>query len=333
MLSEPTPGSPGDLGNPEEAIVPEAPTDRQLLERFVQVRDEAAFAALVERHGPMVLSVCRRVLPDADDANDAFQATFLVLVRKADSLKDPDTLAGWLYGVAYRTAQNARVEAARRSHHERQAAAVRPDPAYDDSVDRLLPLLDQELQRLPEKYRAPLVLCYLEGKTHVEAARQLGWPVGSMSSRLARGRELLRNRLTARQQAMLVAFFAGTWTANQRATSVPPPLANATVKAAVGLAGEERQRRAVVLSPSVSSLMEGSLRGLSAERGGRSLLAVILLLSATAVGSGIGLAGSRHPVEAGQMVQPTALDTPSRPPTGPARAIPAPVPVQGTCRH
>jgi RNA polymerase sigma factor (sigma-70 family) len=331
MLTEPTPGSPGDLGNPAESMAREAPTDRQLLERFVRSRDEAAFAALVARHGPMVLSVCRRVLPDADYANDAFQATFLVLVRKADSLNNPDLLAGWLYGVAYRTAQNARVEAARRNHHERQAAAVRPDPAYDDAVDRMLPLLDQELQRLPEKYRAPLVLCYLEGKTHVEAAQQLGWPVGSMSSRLARGREILRNRLSARQQAMLVGFFAGSWTANAQAAPVPvpPPLANATVQAAVGLAGEERQRRAVALSPSVSSLMEGSLRSLSAERGGRSLLAVLVLLSATAVGSAIGLTGSQHPVEAGQLVQPATLDTPSQPPTGPSQAKP----VQGACRH
>jgi RNA polymerase sigma factor (sigma-70 family) len=303
--------------------VAEPPTDRQLLERFVQSHDEAAFASLVERHGPMVLSVCQRVLADANDAHDAFQATFLVLVRKADSLSNPDLLAGWLYGVAQRTAQNARVAAARRSRHERQAAAVRPERAADDSLDDWLPLLEQELLRLPEKYRSPLVLCYLEGKTNGEAARQLGWPIGSMSSRLARGRQILHNRLTARQQAVLLAFFAGSWTSDAQGASLPPPLANATVKAAVGLTGEDRQRRPVPLAPSVSELLEGSLRGLAAERGGRSLLAVLILFSAVALGGGLGYASGRQDDATGKLSAPSSLE--AAPPSSPAPL--------GACRH
>jgi RNA polymerase sigma factor (sigma-70 family) len=321
-MFEPTPEELRSPGNPEDPMPAEEPTDRQLVEQFVRSADEAAFAAIVARHGPMVLAACRRVLPNAEDAHDTFQATFLVLVRKAGSLSNPDLLAGWLYGVAYRTAQNARAEAARRSRHERQAAAMTRDPGLDED---LLPLLDQELQRLPEKYRAPLVLCYLEGKTHVEAAKQLGWPIGSMSSRLERGRQILRNRLTARQQAMLVAFFAGTWTANARAAGVPPPLANATVQAAVGLAGEERQRRTVALSPRVSSLLEGSMQALAAERNGRALPVMLLLAAAVLTGSGIGYAASRQELPA----QPPAMEVRSSPP-GSATPIPAP---PGACRH
>jgi RNA polymerase sigma-70 factor (ECF subfamily) len=177
---------------------PEEAGDGELLERFRLRRDEASFAALVRRHGPMVLGVCSRILGNAHDAEDAFQVTFLVLAKKAGSLARPDLLANWLYGVAYRTARKARGRALRQGEHERQAevmARAQPDP--QEPARELREVLDEELNRLPEKYRAPLVLCYLEGKTNEEAARQLGWPVGSMSARLARGRGLLRARLKA----------------------------------------------------------------------------------------------------------------------------------------
>src|SRR5215472_4077824 len=173
-------------------------TDRHLLERFVSAQDQAAFAALVQRHGPMVLGVCRRLLRDAHEAEDAFQATFLVLVHKARSIDRPELLGPWLYGVAVRIAGQAR-QAARRRAREREAAAM---PDGDPSVElvwrELRQVLDEELGRLAQKYRAPLVLVYLEGKTTEEVARQLGCPKGTVQSRLARGRDRLRQRLVRR---------------------------------------------------------------------------------------------------------------------------------------
>jgi RNA polymerase sigma factor (sigma-70 family) len=174
-------------------------TDGRLLKRFASQQDQAAFAALVRRHGPMVLAVCRRVLGNAHDADDAFQATFLVLVRKAGAIARPELLANWLYGVAYRVAVKARANAARRSKHEQRApvkACV--DPVAEATGREVHAVLDAELRHLPEQYRAPLVLCYLEGKTNAEAACMLGWPTGSISGRLARARELLRMRLVRR---------------------------------------------------------------------------------------------------------------------------------------
>src|SRR5581483_9321050 len=165
------------------------PTDAELLERFLASRDETAFEALVRRHGPMVLGVCRRILRDSHDAEDAFQATFLVLVRKAASVVPREQLGNWLYGVAYRTALKARTARARRRRHERRAHALPAAAPAGESLD-LRPLLDQHLERLPAAYRAAVVLCDLEGRTKREAARQLGVPEGTLSSRLARGRAL-----------------------------------------------------------------------------------------------------------------------------------------------
>jgi RNA polymerase sigma factor (sigma-70 family) len=176
-----------------------AAEDEELVARFVQSRDEPAFEALVRRHGSMVLGVCRRILENTQDAEDAFQATFVVLSQKAHSLKKPGQLAGWLYGVAYRLARKAKVRAARRSFHERRAGlntAVRQPPPADDSRETLA-LLRRELAHLPMKYRMPLLLCYLQGLTNEQAAQRLGWPGGSMSYRLARGRQMLRDRLYA----------------------------------------------------------------------------------------------------------------------------------------
>src|SRR5205085_417873 len=154
---------------------------------------------LVDRHGPMVLSVCRRVLGNAHDAEDAFQAAFLVLVRRARKILRRESVGSWLHGVAYRTALKARTAALRRLVKEKQTAAGQ---AVDDRSDivwrELRPILDEEIDRLPEKYRLPLVLCYLEGKTNAEVARQLRWPKGTVATRLARAREQLRRRLTRR---------------------------------------------------------------------------------------------------------------------------------------
>jgi RNA polymerase sigma factor (sigma-70 family) len=172
------------------------PTDADLWERYVRGRDEAAFEALVRKHGPMVLGVCRRLLRNEQDTEDAFQATFLVLVRKAASLRSPCALANWLHGVARRTALEARSSAAKRRAKE---AAVPPRSTTPGGPgDDLRPALDQELGRLAEKYRVVVVLCDLEGKTRREAARQLGWAEGTVASRLARGRGILAERLARR---------------------------------------------------------------------------------------------------------------------------------------
>jgi RNA polymerase sigma factor (sigma-70 family) len=173
-----------------------AVTDGQLLARFVAAHDEAAFAALLRRHGPMVLGVCRRLLRHTQDAEDAFQATFLVLARRAGSVVKRDSVSSWLYAVAYRTACNARAGRARRRARERQVEELpQPEVAPAEPQD-WRPLLDHELSRLPERYRQAVVLCDLEGLPRKEVARQLGLPEGTLSSRLSRGRQVLAKRLT-----------------------------------------------------------------------------------------------------------------------------------------
>ena len=180
--------------------------DGPLLVRFAADRDEAAFAALVRRHGPMVLAAGRRVLADANDAEDVFQATFLLLACKAGSVRSSGSLGAWLHRTATRLALALREQAARRRKHERAAVAVRPtDPSAEAAWRDVAPLLDAELLRLPDKYRLPVVLCCLEEKTHAEAARELGWPRGSVAGRLSRARELLRRRLTRRGVTLTAA--------------------------------------------------------------------------------------------------------------------------------
>src|SRR6266498_1737548 len=178
---------PGDGGSP---------TDGELLEHYLERQDQSAFEALLARHGPMVLGVCRRILASAADAEDAFQATFLVLVRKAASVVPRELVGNWLYGVAYRTATSAKAMNARRRVKERSAA--KPEACEEAAWTDVRPLLDEELSRLPDKYRIPIVLCDLEGETRREAARQLGWPEGTLSTRLRAGRHLLAKALARR---------------------------------------------------------------------------------------------------------------------------------------
>src|SRR5262245_17900585 len=229
----------------------------QLLERYLERRDESAFEALVLRHAPMVLGVCRRMLGDPRDVEDAFQATFLVLVRRARQLGPRDAIGPWLHGVAVRVALRARAQAARRRRHEPIALefpAVAPVDSHPDP--ELGEVLDQELSRLPAKYRSPLVLCYLEGRTHEEAARQLQWPLGTVKGRLARARDLLRSRLTRRGLSPTAGALAILLTPDATA-ALQHPLVERTVRSSWKLvAGQSLSQ---VVSTSITSLVEGVL--------------------------------------------------------------------------
>jgi RNA polymerase sigma factor (sigma-70 family) len=215
-------------------------SDGQLLERFVSECDAEAFRKLVARHGPAVLQMCREVLHDAHEAEDAFQATFIVFVRKARSIQDPEALGGWLRGVAYRTALRARCRAARRHVIERtRAAMVRSEDIAEDFSPDLRHAIRAELERLPDSYREPVTLCYIEGMTHQEAAAQLGWPVGTVKVRLVRGRRLLRERLD-RRGVTLGASLLFLLLDPSKARAVPARLVESTARA-MALAAKGRR--------------------------------------------------------------------------------------------
>ena len=234
--------------------------DRHLLERFVTAQDEAAFAALVRRHGPMVLGVCRRLLHDAHESEDAFQATFLVLVHKARSIDRPELLGPWLYGVAVRTAGQAR-QAARRRARDREAAAMpEVDPSVEVAWRELRQVLDDELGQLAQKYRAPLVLVYLEGKSTEEVARLLGCPKGTVLSRLARGRDRLRDRLVRRGVALSVGTLAIVLVGRTAPVAVPAALAKGAIKAAVLAAAGNAAAGAIPAT--VAALTKGVLQAM-----------------------------------------------------------------------
>jgi RNA polymerase sigma factor (sigma-70 family) len=207
-------------------------SDAQLLENYLRVREEAAFAALVHRHGPMVWGVCRRVLRNHEDAEDAFQATFLVLVRKAESIRSRERVGNWLYGVAYQTARRARTMAARRARRERQTAVL-PEPAVEPQSPwhDWLPLLDQELSCLPEKYRTVIVLCDLEGKTRKEAAQLCRLPEGTVASRLATARALLAKRLARQGVGLSAGALALLLSQQVTAAAMPASVAANTITA------------------------------------------------------------------------------------------------------
>jgi RNA polymerase sigma factor (sigma-70 family) len=255
-------------------------TDGQLLGRFVATRDEAAFAALVRRHGPMVLGVCRRVLRDFHEAEDAFQATFLVLARKAASVARRESLGCWLYQVAYHTALEAGAANARRRSRERQVRDM-PHPQVMPAEARdWRPLLDRELSRLPEKYRAALVLCDLEERGRREAARQLGVPEGTLSSRLANGRKLLAKRLAARGLALFGGALAAALTAEAASAQVPASLVLTTAKAAALVAAGQL---AAVASPAVL-LMKGVMKAMLLKKLRLGIGAVLVALGAVGLG-------------------------------------------------
>jgi RNA polymerase sigma factor (sigma-70 family) len=235
-------------------------SDREILERFVEQHDEAAFEAILTRHGSMVRNVCRQILVDPHDADDAFQAVFLVLVRKARSLQLHESLGPWLYSVAGRLAGRARAN--RRKLRAREAwRGEGNEPSYSmiqDGFETAL-VLHEELLRLPDRLRAPLVLCYLEGLTHDLAARQLDCPVGTVRSRLARGRNLLHRRITRRGLTLSVAVFAGVLESTARAavaTQLPASLIAVVTRAMF----EWIQRQGIGLIPSCITFLKGVLK-------------------------------------------------------------------------
>ncbi len=209
-------------------------TDAQLLEQFVGRRDEHAFAALMVRHGPMVLCLCRQMLRDNQEAEDAFQASFLVLARNASSIRKRPSLSSWLYGVAYRVAARLRGVAARRRTREAAGVDLSELPSSEAPPNPdLQPVLHEEIRRLPVKYRDPVVLCYLESKTNEEAASQLSWPVGTVKARLSRARDMLRMRLARRGMGIPALFDDSPASTRNTASVLPIFLFQSTIHAAM----------------------------------------------------------------------------------------------------
>jgi RNA polymerase sigma factor (sigma-70 family) len=258
-------------------------SDGQLLERFVRRHDEAAFTALVRRHGPLVWGVCRRLLHNTQDAEDSFQATFLVLARRAGAVGKRESVRSFLYGVAYRVAVRARGLALRRQAREEPLQDLAAPECPGLGLD-LRPVLDEEIGRLPEKYRLPLILCHLEGRTQEEAARVIGCPRATVATRLARGKDRLRDQLTRRGLDVPASAFAATLH-EAAAPLMPDAVVETTVRAAA--TGST--------APRISLLAEEVLRTMFVTR---FKTAVVVLLALGAVGSGAGILASRSQVPA-----------------------------------
>jgi RNA polymerase sigma factor (sigma-70 family) len=263
-----------------------AATDAELLERFVQDKEEAAFAMLLRRHGPMVWNVSRRLLRRPHDAEDAFQATFLLLARNARSVRKPESVGSWLHGTAYRLALKARTQATCRQAHEAQAARLREQSADPGQPwQELFTLLDDTLAALPEKYRTALVLCYLEDKSHEESARQLGCPLATFRSRLARGRVLLRARLVRRGAKLSAGAFAALLATAGADGALPAALLMPTLLAATHMAKGTAQ--AAFLTARVAALVQAGSSTVTAAK--LKLTAVVVLL-VSVLGVSVGLA-------------------------------------------
>jgi RNA polymerase sigma factor (sigma-70 family) len=290
-----------------------ARTDAQLLEDFIHRREGAALATLVRRHGPMVWGVCRRVLRNYHDAEDAFQVTFLVLVRRVASVVPREMVANWLYGVARQTALKARSTADRRKGRERQLSAM-PEPAAVEQQPPhdLQPVLDEEVSRLPERYRAVVVLCDLEGQTRREAARQLGVPEGTVAGRLARARALLAKRLVRRGLPLSGGLLAVVPPPNTAPAGLPASVASSTIAAATRVAAGQATA-AGVISARVAALTEGVLKAMLPNPL-RGVLVALVLVGAVLVGAGSYLLPTRAAEQGTGLVIP--IKTPDEKETG-----------------
>lgn len=280
--------------------------DRALLDRFV-AGDPAAFDALLARHGPMILTVCRRILPDPAAADDAFQATFLVLLTKAGSIGRGEAVGNWLYGVACRTAARARVDAARRRSREAAAPTrVAPDPLAEITGRELVAALDQEVLRLAPRYRSPVVLCYLRGMTRDEAADELGWSPATLGRRLGRGRDLLRARLSRRGLELSAALLPAALAGGVSAASIPGRLAAPLLATAV-MAASGKPVPSGTVPAAVESLTQGVLQAMFVAK--MRIVVALLAAGLGAVGVGtltLGGFGGR-PVQAGPQVPPNVV--------------------------
>jgi RNA polymerase sigma factor (sigma-70 family) len=299
-------------------------TDGELLARFVASTGEtaeAAFAALVERHAPMVFLVCRQMLGEEHDAQDASQATFLVLARKARSIRRPDALGSWLHGVALRVSGKAKVAAARRRAHERRGGEMAARSESEANRSDPCPELHEEINRLPESYRLPVVLCYVEGLTHDQAAQRLGWPLGTVESRLARARDRLRHRLTRRGVAPGVAMVGARSLAQGANTAIPSGWIETTARSATQFAGGKAA--ATVASANVAFLTQGTLKTMA--------LAQIKLVMAYTLAAAVGATGVIALVQGVSTQAPesrrlAALQTASKPATVTPKSTPPPAP-------
>jgi RNA polymerase sigma factor (sigma-70 family) len=283
-------------------------TDGQLLERFLGGQDRAALETLLHRHARMVWGVCRRAL-GPDDAEDAFQATFLVLLRKAASIRSRERLASWLYGVAYRTARKARQRAAQRRAREKQVA-VMPDapvwPPRDEFGPELRAVLDEELSRLPEKYRSTIVLCDLEGRSRPEAARQLRLPEGTVASRLTRGRALLARRLLRRGPGTSATALAAQL--QQTASGAVPVALLTQTSQAVSLLAAGQAVPAALLSPEVAPLAEEVLHAMTVAKRKTAGAWLVLLVAFLAVGTAAVFFGYRFRARMSATPEPVIVE-------------------------
>ncbi len=278
-------------------------SDADLLERFHLLREEASFTLLVQRLGPMVLAICRRILGDVHEAEDAFQATFLVLVRNAAAIRKQESLAGWLHGVAWRIAHKARLRSARQQARPFDAlpSIVRDDPSEKLAAAELRATLDEEIERLPDKYRMPIIICYLADKTHEQAAGELGWPKSSVTARLARARELLQRRLRQRGFTVPVGLLAALLTEQTANAALPSLLTLSTVRLAMqALTGETLATKIAAV------LADGFVKGAATTK----YTAMLTLLATLGFAAALGtwMASSRVPSAPQKTPSPQSID-------------------------